>query len=109
MGRPMNRPLRVFIAYTGEDLSEFADEVVNVVRRLQWTPIDHRDWAPSGRPSVQECRERVQSSDILVLLIAHRYGWVPTPEEGGDGETSITRLEGAVGARGRAGSGALYR
>ncbi len=93
MSQLVGRPPRVFISYTGEDLAEFADEVVKVVRRLQWIPIDHRDWAPSGSPSVQECRERVVGSDILVVLVAHRYGWVPAREEGGDGTASITRLE----------------
>jgi hypothetical protein len=90
MDRP---PLRVFISYTAEDLHPFADIVVDVVQRLEWVPVDHRKWSPSGRPSVDECRKRVANADILVVLVAHRYGWVPTPDEGGDGRTSITWLE----------------
>ena len=89
----MNPPLRVFISYTAEDLAPFADIVVDIVQRLEWTPVDHRKWMPTGRPSVPQCREKVESADILVVLVAHRYGWTPTIDEGGDGHTSITWLE----------------
>ena len=81
---------RVFISYTASDLSDHADVVTDVVRRLQWVPLDHRDWGASGELSVVECRLAVLGCDILVVLIAHRYGWIPTKAEGGDDETSIT-------------------
>jgi Domain of unknown function (DUF4062) len=84
---------RVFISYTGEDLEAHADAVADVIRKLEWIAIDHKFWSPSGRPSVEECREQVSSCDILVVLVAHRYGWVPTVQEGGDGEKSITWIE----------------
>jgi hypothetical protein len=84
---------RVFISYTAEDLRELAGVVRDTVRRLEWIAVDHTDWAPTGHPSVPECRQRVERSDILVVLTAYRYGWVPSVEEGGDGRTSITWLE----------------
>lgn len=86
-------PPRVFISYTAEDLKAHADVVADVVRKLQWIAIDHRDWAPSGNPSVEECMKQVGKCSVLVVLVAHRYGWVPQVEEGGDGEHSITWLE----------------
>ena len=55
--------------------------------------IDHKFWTPTGRPSVKECMEQVERGQILVVLVAFRYGWVPSREEGGDGESSITRME----------------
>lgn len=86
-------PRRVFISYTAEDLKEFADRVIRVVQLLQWIPIDHRDWAPNGVRTVPLCRQQVQDSDIVVLLVAQRYGWIPPKDQGGDGKTSITQME----------------
>jgi hypothetical protein len=37
--------------------------------------------------------EKVRTCNILVVLVAHRYGWVPSIGEGGDGEKNITWLE----------------
>jgi hypothetical protein len=85
--------LRVFISYTGDDLKTYADTVAGVVTRLQWVPIYHQNWVSSGRPTVSGCLQMVQSCDILVVLVAHRYGWVPPIEEGGDGKKSITWME----------------
>jgi hypothetical protein len=90
---PSKPPLRVFVAYTGKDLEAHADAVAAVVRRLEWIAIDHKFWAPNGRPSVAECRSHIEDCHILIVLVAHRYGWVPTEEEGGDGKRSITRIE----------------
>jgi len=75
---------RVFVSYTGRDLTQHADAVASVIRRLEWIAIDHRYWSPNGRPSVSECKRNIESCDMLVVLIAHRYGWVPTTQEGGD-------------------------
>jgi uncharacterized protein len=91
--------LRVFISYTGQDLEAHANVVSDMVRRLSnntghnWVAIDHKAWSPSGKPSVAECMQQVASCDILVVLVALRYGWVPSEAEGGDGHKSITRLE----------------
>lgn len=84
---------RVFISYTGRDLAGHADAIASVVRQLQWIAIDHKDWSPNDRPSVGECKKNVESCQILIVLIAHRYGWVPSTEQGGDGYKSITWLE----------------
>jgi hypothetical protein len=85
--------MRVFISYTAEDLADHAGVVADVVRRLEWIAVDHRDWGASGQPSVSECKRRVLGCDILVALIAHRYGWIPSKDEGGDDSTSVTWLE----------------
>ena len=41
----------------------------------------------SERPTVEECLRRVREADLLVGIIAWRYGWEP------DGERSITEME----------------
>lgn len=94
-GTPMSddKPYRVFISYTGEDLSDHADVARDVVRKLEWVAVDHRDWGARETRSCDACRETVQRCDVLVVLVAHRYGWVPPVEQGGDGKTSITWWE----------------
>ncbi|MCP3960297.1 MAG: SUMF1/EgtB/PvdO family nonheme iron enzyme [bacterium] len=46
------------------------------------------------------CREKAASADALVVIVAHRYGWVPSEKEGGDGKMSVTwyEVEAAHGA-----------
>src|SRR5262249_14958486 len=85
--------MRVFISYTGEDLADHASVVADAIRRLEWVALDHRDWGASGQPSVSGCKRRVRGCDILVVLVAHRYGWVPSKDDDGDDTTSITWLE----------------
>lgn len=84
---------RVFLSYTARDLAAHASVVRSVATRLGWDAVDHRNWAPNGRPSVSECMKQVDACDALIVLTASRYGWVPTREEGGDGVRSITWLE----------------
>ncbi len=87
------------MSYTGQDLEAHAEVVSDMVKRLNadtgrsWVAIDHKFWAPTGRPSVKECMEQVARCHVLIVLVAFRYGWVPTAEEGGDGESSIVRME----------------
>ena len=45
------------------------------------------------RPIVQLCREEVAACDLVILIQAFRRGWVPPPDKGGDGETSVTGWE----------------
>jgi hypothetical protein len=84
---------KVFISYTAEDLRKYAIKVREVVTEYAWAVSDHVDWAPNGVRSVAMCKQEVQGCDILVVLVAHRYGWIPPVEQGGDGKTSITQME----------------
>ena len=43
--------------------------------------------------TIDACQERVRAADLVVLLAAFRRGWVPSPEEGGDGKRSIVSYE----------------
>jgi hypothetical protein len=53
-------------------------------------------WAAGGNPPLDTCMERVDEADVLVVVVAHRYGWVP-PSQDADpsdgGAESITWLE----------------
>ncbi len=45
--------------------------------------------ADPGAP-LDVCRQKVQQAELVVVIVAHRYGWVPTAREGGDDYRSIT-------------------
>lgn len=92
-------PKRVFVSYTGEDLRAHADAVMAAIRKLRWVAIDHRDWASNGEPSVEWCVNEVKDCDVCVVLVAHRYGWVPPKSKGGDGKKSIVRIEAEAARR----------
>lgn len=43
-------------------------------------------------PSLPACLEKVAEAEVVVVLVAHRYGWVPDDPENPDAK-SITWLE----------------
>ena len=96
---------RVFISYTGQDLEEFAKSVRDEIRQWQWIAVDHKDWDATGKRSVKECRERVRKADALIVIVAHRYGWVPSG--GGGGRTNEYYSIGSAVGKGSSNSGAV--
>lgn len=48
--------------------------------------------ALGGEPAA-ECKKLAAGADAVICIVAHRYGYVPPVELGGDGERSITWLE----------------
>lgn len=99
----MARPpaLRVFISSTAVDLREYRDKVRDAVLRLEGLPIAMETFsAHSGQPA-SECMRIAAEADAVICVVAHRYGYVPPPELGGDGDRSVTWLE--VDAANRAG------
>ncbi|MGA3088258.1 MAG: SpoIIE family protein phosphatase [Terriglobales bacterium] len=102
LSKVATRPvLRVFISSTAVDLREYRDKVRDAVLRLEDLPIAMETIsAQSGQPA-SECMKMAAAADAVICVVAHRYGFVPPPELGGDGERSITWLE--VDAAKRAG------
>ncbi|HYL72854.1 MAG TPA: DUF4062 domain-containing protein [Bryobacteraceae bacterium] len=98
----LTRPvLRIFISSTAVDLRDYRDRVRDAVLRLENLPIAMETFsAHSGQP-VSECMRMSAEADAVICIVAHRYGYVPPPELGGDGERSIAWLE--VDAARRAG------
>jgi hypothetical protein len=43
-------------------------------------------------PPLEQCLQKVEGADLLVVIVAHRYGWVP-PDQPDDAHKSITWLE----------------
>src|SRR5215470_9811365 len=93
--------LRIFISSTAVDLREYREKVRDAVLSLQGLPIAMETFsAQSGQPA-SECMRMAAEANAVICIVAHRYGYVPPVELGGDGERSITWLE--VDAAKRAG------
>jgi tetratricopeptide (TPR) repeat protein len=85
--------LRIFISSTAIDLRDYRDKVRDAVLRLEGLPIAMETFsAQSGQPA-SECMRMAAEADAVICIVAHRYGYVPPQELGGDGERSITWLE----------------
>lgn len=84
----MTRQLRIFISSTFQDLQTYRQSVLNSILSLGEHGDDMVYWAADERDGVTVSVERVKQSDLLILILAHRYGFVP------DGENySITEIE----------------
>lgn len=87
------RPVRrIFISSTAIDLVDARNKVRDAVLRLENLPIAMETFSAGGN-SVEECTRLAAEADAVVCIVAHRYGYVPPKELGGDGEKSITWLE----------------
>jgi uncharacterized protein DUF4062 len=95
---PNHRPLRIFLSSTARDLPEHRKAVAGVIDRLGHAPMRMETFGAREDQSLAECKRLAAEADAMVVVVAHRYGWVPTPAEGGDGEKSITwhEVEAAV-------------
>jgi hypothetical protein len=84
---------RVFLSSTSRDLEEHRKAVLGVLMRSENFPEAMESFGALPGEPVEVCLEKVRRSDALVLIVAHRYGWVPAQNDGGKGNRSITWLE----------------
>ncbi|MEM7588285.1 MAG: DUF4062 domain-containing protein, partial [Acidobacteriota bacterium] len=89
-GRPR---LRIFLSSTSEDLKAYRERVVEAIAGLEQEAARMETFTAAPQTPLELCRRKVRSADALVVIVAHRYGWVPTEAEGGDGAKSVTRWE----------------
>lgn len=83
----------VFLSSTAGDLAPFRAKVREMVERLEQSSICMETFGARPDRPLEACRQKVESADALVVIVGHRYGWVPSSEEGGDGKKSITWWE----------------
>src|ERR1022692_659427 len=82
----------VFISSTSEDLKPYRDAARDAAIGAGLLPDMMEYFPATGRPSCEECLRRVSKADVVVAIVAHRYGWVPPDQPAGD-HKSITWLE----------------
>jgi tetratricopeptide (TPR) repeat protein len=87
--RPISRPKRIFISSTDIDLHAHHTALLEAIARLDQQAIDMRFFgAQAERTATTASLDYVDQADIVILLIAWRYGTLD-PNEG----KSITHLE----------------
>jgi hypothetical protein len=88
----------VFISSTAEDLKPYRDKARDAAIRAGFYPEMQEYFVARDHPPLKECMERVAKADVLVVIVAHRYGWVPEDQPGSENK-SITWLECEKAAR----------
>jgi hypothetical protein len=101
--------MKIYISSTYRDLAAHRKAVADTLRRMGHQIVGMEDYVAEGGRPLARCLADVDDCDVLVGIIAWRYGFVP--EEGSedpglgnatDGRTSITEYEyGAALARGK--------
>jgi formylglycine-generating enzyme required for sulfatase activity len=83
----------VFISSTVEDLKPYRTAAEFEAARAGFQVLGQEYFVASGdkRP-LEKCLQEVAKADLVVVIIAHRYGWVP-PGQPGANAMSITWLE----------------
>ncbi|MCU1257402.1 MAG: Thermophilic serine proteinase precursor [Bryobacterales bacterium] len=82
----------VFVSSTAEDLIPYRQAARDAVLEVGLRPEMMEYFAASAGPSLPECLARVSPCDVVVVMLAKRYGWVPPDQPGGSAK-SITWLE----------------
>ncbi|MGE3881375.1 MAG: SUMF1/EgtB/PvdO family nonheme iron enzyme [Planctomycetota bacterium] len=86
---------RVFVSSTGIDLKDCRDAAKEAVLHARLHPEMHDYWEARDHRPYAECMERVEQCEVLIVIVAKRYGWEPEDQPAAaDGERkSITWLE----------------
>lgn len=80
--------MKVFVASTYQDLLDYRDAARRSILTAGDLPKDMLYWPADDSPPLDVSLHHLRSSDLVILLLAHRYG---TPPRGYD--KSITELE----------------
>jgi len=83
-----NDNLRVFLSSTFSDLKEYRAAAINTLRRFGFVPLTFEDMGTLGEAPATASARALAEADIVVFLVAHRYGYIE-PES----EKSIIELE----------------
>ena len=86
-------PKVVFISSTSEDLKEHRQAARDAAISAGFLPVMMEYFVASGKKRpLPACLAKVDDAHLVVAIVAQRYGWVPSDQEGDD-HKSITWLE----------------
>ena len=88
----------VFISSTSADLKEYRTAAERAASRAGFLQVMMEDFPATGHPPLDVCRAKVTEADVLVAVVAYRYGWVP-PDQPSNQFKSIAWLECEEAAR----------
>ncbi|NIO87476.1 MAG: DUF4062 domain-containing protein [Candidatus Aminicenantes bacterium] len=82
-----------FFSSIAEDLKPYRQAARDVAIRARFLPEMQEYFASEGKhPPLEECLKKVDSCDVLIVIVAYRYGWIPENQPAGESK-SITWLE----------------
>jgi hypothetical protein len=94
---PARKPIpRIFISSTFEDLQNFREATFEAIHSVGAYGDDMIYWSADERSGKTHSIERVRQCDLLILIVAHRYGYVPAGED-----ISVTQQEFRAAQAGR--------
>ncbi len=67
----------VFISSTIEDLEPYRAAAKEAVIAAQMLPVMSDHFPAGAEPALGVCLGKVSQTDVLIVLVAHRYGWRP--------------------------------
>ena len=83
----------VFISSTSEDLKSYRAAARDAANSGEFLPKMMEYFrSRSDNPPRELCMVKVSEADVLVVIVAHRYGWVPSDQPASQ-DKSITWLE----------------
>lgn len=80
--------MKVFLSSTALDLGPYREIADDTILRLSQQSVAMERFGPLPGMPVKECERLARESDVVVCIVAHRYGYVPEKGKG-----SITRRE----------------
>jgi hypothetical protein len=89
----MGRKLRIFISSTMKDLANERDAVCRLLKSYNFEPVNAENLGPTGQSSWDRIQSEIESSNLMVLLLGERYGWIPDSGPKVELKLSVTELE----------------
>jgi hypothetical protein len=80
--------MKVFLSSTAQDLVAYRKVADDTMLRMSQDAVVMERFGPLPGAPVAECESKARECDVLVCIVAHRYGFVPDKGRG-----SITRRE----------------
>jgi uncharacterized protein DUF4062 len=87
--------VKIFLASTAQDLVAHRKVADDTILRLSQDAVVMERFGPMPGEPVEECERKARESDVVVCIVAHRYGFVP---EKGRGSITRREVEAAKGA-----------
>ena len=114
MNQATNPIYRIFLSSTAIDMEAHRQKVSDAIMRMGDLPVAMETFGARPNEPVEVCQNKVRECDALIVMVAHRYGWVPGADEGGDGHGNVlpdrhAALFGDNGALGEAGERAVVK
>ena len=83
----------MFISSTSDDLKEHREQAAKAALASGFSPRMMEYFPATGHaPTLPACLEKVAEAEVVVVIVAHRYGWAPDDTANPDAK-SITWLE----------------